>query len=655
MNDLEKDLKILIKKEKLLKKKLKKNKSILNFLNKDVSEKYNAKINVLPIRSGKNDVIEIIVKGDKYGKQDYSKKSLQKLGNGLSKRLFDEGFTGFLGTALEFEEYWRTGRNTNIGDDIELYEVDRDYNKDDVERLGIQTKFKDARFYIYLNDPVGKSSKYNDCLYYCLSNILKENNPYKSPQKLKRVLNIPRFDGIDIKYIPEIEKKLNIPINVSGDFIYKSSLSGLKEINLKLINGHYTIDHSFNRIAFNVSYTPRKIIIFQKDKSLIITGYDGVQEFNISNEYFEDINSFKTDYILIPKQNKNLTLKEEYENFVKLADKLKDITESQIDLYKTGTVKRTALYLFEQLSKEIQLPESINQIEKEWLENASIGALINFTEYTGEAYKYDIKSQYPSILKSVFMIPLKSGEFKKFSKDEFDKLEYFTYGIYRVKIDKSEDENINRLFRFNNLNYYTHINITDAKKIGLKINLIEDEQANALMYSRDKCLRADQIFKRFVDSLFEFKENKELEKDVRDYIKLIINRLWGALCETNEKRNIINKDSLDEFDIPKNYKVVQIKPSRNKNQIILDIANNDHFYKNNYARLKPFLIAKGRSVISNLMFPHKEFIKRCHTDGFISSKKLDIKTGNKLGDLVYEGYCENVIIKTNQKPEQEFI
>jgi hypothetical protein len=29
------------------------------------------------------------------------------------------------------------------------------------------------------------------------------------------------------------------------------------------------------------------------------------------------------------------------------------------------------------------------------------------------------------------------------------------------------------------------------------------------------------------------------------------------------------------------------------------------------------------------MFPHKEFIKRVHTDGFISSKKLDIKTGKE--------------------------
>ena len=82
----------------------------------------------------------------------------------------------------------------------------------------------------------------------------------------------------------------------------------------------------------------------------------------------------------------------------------------------------------------------------------------------------------------------------KESKEEFDKSEYYTYGIYRIKIEKSDDENINRLFRFNNLNYYTHINITDAKKFGLKISIIEDDQANSLIYSRDKCLRADQIF-----------------------------------------------------------------------------------------------------------------------------------------------------------------
>jgi len=39
MNDLEKDLKELVKKEKLLKKKLNKNKKILKFLNKTITKK----------------------------------------------------------------------------------------------------------------------------------------------------------------------------------------------------------------------------------------------------------------------------------------------------------------------------------------------------------------------------------------------------------------------------------------------------------------------------------------------------------------------------------------------------------------------------------------------------------------------------------------
>ena len=257
-------------------------------------------------------------------------------------------------------------------------------------------------------------------------------------------------------------------------------------------------------------------------------------------------------------------------------------------------------------------------------------------------------------MKSVLLLPIKSGEFKTFSKDEFTSLNFYPYGIYRVQISKSEDDNINQLFRFNKLNYYTHINLTDAQRLGLQINLIEDERPNALLYSRNKCLRCDQIFKRYIEFLFPLKENKTLEKDVRDYIKSIINRLWGALCETNETRNIIERDNMNDFQVPNNHKIKQTKPSRNKTQVIIDTVHNDNYYKSTFARLKPFILSKGRSMISAIMHPHKEYIKKINTDGFISSVKLGIKTGDKLGDLVYEGYCENVIIKNNTKPEQEF-
>jgi hypothetical protein len=39
---------------------------------------------------------------------------------------------------------------------------------------------------------------------------------------------------------------------------------------------------------------------------------------------------------------------------------------------------------------------------------------------------------------------------------------------------------------------------------------------------------------------------------------------------------------------------------------------------------------------------------RCHTDGFWSTQELDIKTGDQLGDLVYEGHYNVTIHACNQ-------
>ena len=60
-------------------------------------------------------------------------------------------------------------------------------------------------------------------------------------------------------------------------------------------------------------------------------------------------------------------------------------------------------------------------------------------------------------------------------------------------------------------------------------------------------------------------------------------------------------------------------------------------------------MAKGRSTIAKIIEPHIEHVKRVHTDGFITDTKLNIKTGKDLGDLKYEGYCENVVIHNNIK------
>jgi hypothetical protein len=57
----------------------------------------------------------------------------------------------------------------------------------------------------------------------------------------------------------------------------------------------------------------------------------------------------------------------------------------------------------------------------------------------------------------------------------------------------------------------------------------------------------------------------------------------------------------------------------------------------------PFILSKGRSVISKIIEPIQDQVKRCHTDGIvyetIASDKL--KFGSKIGELIYEGYTNN--------------
>ena len=78
--------------------------------------------------------------------------------------------------------------------------------------------------------------------------------------------------------------------------------------------------------------------------------------------------------------------------------------------------------------------------------------------------------------------------------------------------------------------------------------------------------------------------------------------------------------------------------------------NNNAQYKSGFARLKPFLIARGRSNISKIMYPYKETVMRCHTDGFICSERPEgIITGMSLGDLVDEGMKTLIKISSCKK------
>ena len=445
----------------------------------------------------------------------------------------------------------------------------------------------------------------------------------------------------------QIEKKLsNTSINVSGDFTYTSKLKATKIINLKLINQHYTNDYSkVNAKVKNVSYERRKPIIYDTKTYMC---YDGEKEYKLSLDYKKEIYAWKTPYILINREPKlKLTLKEEYDLFIHDADVLNKETEGLINLYKTGNNADTALNLFDKYTKIIRNPPLITQVESTFISKCK-GAIIFGTPYEGQAYKYDVKSMYPSIQASVIKFPIDEGDILYLTTEEFNEMKFFKYGIYRVKVYK-EDTDTNKLFRFNPEHYYTHTDLEVAKEIGLNYELIVDNQPNFMHYSRDKLMTGSEIFGEFVKTMFDYKQRK-LPRS-----KGILNILWGKLCEKNVKKDTISLTG-PTFKVPSDAYIVRIRPSNiNEDENIIEYSYNDSVYKSGWARIGVFLISKGKSMISKIIQPYKKLAVRCHTDGVVFREiPVGLATGNNLGELAYEGYASNCIIKNSMSLSGDF-
>jgi hypothetical protein len=291
--------------------------------------------------------------------------------------------------------------------------------------------------------------------------------------------------------------------------------------------------------------------------------------------------------------------------------------------------------LFDFVSKHIEA-EPILQDEAEWISYSGFGSIIWSEKGTYEKlYKLDAKSLFPSIyISHIAKLPIKRGQFLNI--DEID--EFVKFGIYRAKVIPTKDEQYNKLFKFTKYNYYTSVDLQNAKKLGFEIELIKDDKPNFLYYSREKLITFKELFKKFTDILFPLKELGVKQS------KFILNLLWGALCQIDKKKYYVQ----DEFEIDEDDEIIEIKPSIiNKGEIIIKTAKLNARYKTNFARVKPFMIANGRKIMSNFMKPHINNIKRVICDSIETIEPIHFNKDVKIGELKYEGVCFNATIKNN--------
>ena len=584
--------------------------------------KLNININQLKVNYKRKGIVSISIDNR------MTRDQIKNLGYTISKIMKNHIIQGDMGIAMKYSLAWAPALISDYGREVRLW------SSTDSDSYEEETYYE--RICIYMTDrgnrkklPIVGTSEKNSCLYDCLWYYLHDNLPWQCDYQMKKALKLPPNDKIDLKYIPVLEKLLKtVSINVTGDFTYTSSLNKNLIIDLIVYDEHCTVNYEkIESKVKNISSKELKILMYNK---IDYTGYDGVKIRKISMIEKKNILTFNSNYILIIA-DPNKCLIEQYNEYIENANLLKE-NSKLINIYKSGSISQTSLNLFERFTHHIRNPPKIEEKEAEFISNSKQGALIFGEEYNGVGHKFDIVSSYPSIMNSKQLFPINKGEFKKSTKEEFINLEFYQYGIYRCNISGN-----NKQFRKNKLNYYTHIDLNEAKRLNLKVKLIIDSEPNFLYYSRNKLLTGTELFGQYVDHLYQLKK-----KNIK-ISKLILNILWGKLCQTKIKKNIVNNEKMIIID----DEIKSIMPYNNSDNIRIDTYKKSDQFTSGWARISSFIMSKGREKVAKIIdIFGNDNIVRCHTDGIISKiYPNNIELGENLGLLKFEESSNNITIK----------
>lgn len=380
-----------------------------------------------------------------------------------------------------------------------------------------------------------------------------------------------------------------------------------------------------------------------KDKQIYLyRNYDEKKhQFYTGSEYHEILREqtykvlnrpYKHPFIFVRSKSKTQEeMIDEHKKYILMIDEIKHITNGEINMYRTGTIGKTAMSLFYKYA--IIDPENVEQYEFPYLKN---GGGIRYAQkgYEGDAYKYDINSFYPSIMaSSKVKMPICKGTLTDITTEELKQKRYAQFGVYHAEIICDNDVK----FTTSKDNMYSHYEINYAKKLALDIIVL----GQALIWSNDQTMTLHKIFDKYVKYLYRIKHKHE-------GLKTILNSLWGALCGKRGGDNneyIMKMEDVSECKLD----IVSITPMDEKFEYCRVIAKSEiKFYKTGFARMKPFLLGWGRLTM------HKTFEKIgydnvvwSHTDSVVSKIPLNKKHINQaygLGKWKYEGLSEECYV-----------
>lgn len=381
-----------------------------------------------------------------------------------------------------------------------------------------------------------------------------------------------------------------------------------------------------------------QLIIYHKLKDGGYECCDGKVLFNIPKMDITITKDFKKDTIYsychyCRKEQVHTDLFECHKRFLKDSHKIEYLTNDLIHPMRLGCPTEIARYLFCMSNYDKVFKPVDTELEYMLLEDTTKGALIWCKQgFKGDITAYDINSFYPFIMNSSFQFPFKEGQYKTITK--LDKK--LKYGIYKCKITNFDY----RVFRKNELNLYTHVDIKWARKQGYTIELIEEDN-NFYHYDDDCLYTGKEIFGEFVEYMYELKKKGKADKDCEKFglvyalIKAVLTSLWGSLTQSHEMTSTVK---LSEDFILSDKKILSMSINMEKMTKTITYIDKQYGYKGMMPRIKPFLLAQSRYIMSNLIIDDIDDIVRVQTDGFYTTNmnKDYYDCNDELGGLKLE-------------------
>jgi hypothetical protein len=530
----------------------------------------------------------------------------------------------------------------NSFDNIEASEIPHD----SIENLGNPSI---KHFTIYMRTKQkgkgGTDDEKNDCLYNCMKDACGGNAELlpariRKASQLKRFLGLKRFDKVPVNKLCKLEEEFNISFTVSGDYEHIAKEIKPQNFNLTLCKEHYKLKCNVARDKSRGMYfkevEPDKIFSY-----LINHGTGMATFYNGSKMYVTNSDRFVKEHLdkkfehkqmyLNCKRNENII--DKYTAHLEMAELLKTETKGFVNMFKFSSVAEASFDVFRRLSKNINEPDPITTLEARWIDKAFCGGMHSADKgFDGIAFSYDMNSMYLSYMCQLsFTIPVKEGKFQYMSQEEFDKLTYYPYGIYICEIVTDH-----KLFTTNKKGAYTNYDLILCKELGIKVTLVDNEQANCLFY--ETRINGNKMFGAFAKYMYDLKK-RGLP------VKLFISSLWGYLC----RKNVFYHKGTVENPMKIN----------NPNEVICDLhdeadgttraktKNFDNLYFTDYARLGPFLTSYCRLNMARICLPHLKHIVKINTDSVTTTKDISSKLsiGIEIGQFKIEHENENLKIK----------